>query len=402
MTLHRRIQLTLVATLCACSGSTSPKASTSQGTIPIPTAGGAVNLPSAGGYSATLQIAPGAPAGVTITATASTTAPAGASVAPRTILRKQVQTGAVPVLYESLTVSATVAAQYFLSETFSTSSAPGAAGALYYVSIVDATTGTSLGDFSQANPGGLTGTVTIHDTFAVISNESAVSFNPGDSYVFEFYYVPLASVSVSAPSSVVGIGSTLQLTLSAVYADTVLPVAIPGTWTSSNPAVATIDDSTGLVTAVSAGSVVMTGTYGGKSAADTLTVSPHGGFLVQTVTATGNDTVLVPFSTGGAGAFDVAALNSGATSTGSVTVSTSTGGATLPLTATICQTTPNGQCMATPMAAATATFAPGASATFAVFVTASAAITNGPTLSVLFTDATNKVIGSASVIIKTQ
>jgi hypothetical protein len=318
-------------------------------------------------------------------------------------MRKQVQSDAVPILYETLTVSADIAAQYFLSEMFSTSTAPGAVGGLYYVSIVDATTGTSLGDFSAANPGGVTGTVTVHDTYYTVSGAPVISFNPGDSYVFEFYYVPLASVSVSGSRSVVGIGDTLQLTLFAVYPDTVLPVAIQGTWTSSKPSVATIDGSTGLVTGVSAGSVVMTGTFAGKSAADTLTVSSStGGFTVQTVTASGTDTVVVPFTNGGSGAFAVVGSNQSGTSTGVVTVSTSTGGATPPLTATICQTNPNGQCLSAPTATVAASFAPGASATFSVFVTASAAITNNPTLSVLFTAGTNTVIGSGSVIVKTQ
>jgi hypothetical protein len=403
MTLHRGIQLTIVATLCACSGSTAPKVSTPQGTISIPTAGGTVDLPSAGGYSAALQIASGAPSGVTITATASTTAPASASVVSRSVVRKQVQSDAVPVLYETLTVSADIAAQYFLSQTFSTSSAPSAAGGLYYVSIVDATTGTSLGDFSAASPGGVTGTVTVQDTYYTVTGAPVISFNPGDSYVFEFYYLPLTSVSVSGSRSVVGIGDTLQLTLSAVYPDTVLPVAIQGTWTSSNSSVATIDGSTGLVTGVSAGSVVMTGTFAGKSAADTLTVSSNNlGFTVQTVTASGTDTLVVPFSSGGPGAFAVVGSNQSATSTGTVTVSTSTGGATLPLTATICQTNADGQCLAAPEATVQVSFAPGASATFSVFVTASAAITNNPTLSVLFTAGTNTVIGSGSVIVKTQ
>jgi trimeric autotransporter adhesin len=402
MTLHRCIRLTIVATLCACGGSTAPKVSNPQGTISIPTAGGSVNLPSAGGYSAALQIASGAPSGVTITATASTTAPASASVVARGSLRTQVQANAVPILYETLTVSADVAAQYFLSETFSTSTAPSAAGGLYYVSIVDVTTGTSLGDFSAANPGGTTGTVTVHDTFFTITGAPVISFNPGDSYVFEFYYVPLASVIVSGRTSVVGISDTLQLTLSAVYSDTTIPVAVQGAWTSSNPAVATVDASTGLVTGVSAGSAIVTGTLAGKSAADTLTVSANSGFTVQTVTSSGTDTLVVPFSNSGSGAFVVVGSNMAATSTGTVTLSTSTGGATLPLTATICQTNANGQCLAAPTATVETSFAPGGSATFSVFVTASAAITNNPTLSVLFTDGTNAVIGSGSVIVKTQ
>jgi hypothetical protein len=62
------------------------------------------------------------------------------------------------------------------------------------------------------------------------------------------------------------VGDTLQLTLSAIYSDTVLPVAIQGTWTSSNPAVATIDGSTcrpvrdapvGTNTVIGSGSVIV-------------------------------------------------------------------------------------------------------------------------------------------------
>jgi len=403
MPLHRRICLAAVAILAACSSSTGPSSSTSKTTaLSVPTGGGTIALPAAGGYSPTLQIGSGAPAGVTITAAASTTAPASASVAARGRLHARVLGSAVPILYETLTFSGAIAAQYFLSETFQTSSAPAAAGALYFVSIVDATTDTSLGDFSQANPGGITSSVTVQNTYYTITGAPTISFNPGDAYVFEFYYLPLTSVSVFARSHVVGIGDTLGLQLDAIYPDTILPVQVQGTWSSSNTSVATIDASTGVVTGVSGGTVVMTGTFAGMSGVDTLTVTSGGGFTVTTVSATGTDTVDIPFSTGGSGAFAVLAGNTGATSTGLVTVSTSTGGVTLPLTATICQTTDVGQCMSTPTSTVAVTFTPGASATFGVFLTASAAIPTRPTLSVLFTNAANQVLGTGSVIIKTQ
>jgi trimeric autotransporter adhesin len=400
MTLHRRIQLAIVVTLCACSSSTSPHGSTSTGPISVPTTGGTVNLPSAGGYSPTLQIASGAPSGVTITATASTSAPASASVASRRVVHVRDQATAVPILYETLSVSATIAASYFLSEQFTSSSAPSAAGALYYVSIVDVTTGTSLGDFSEQNPGGVTGSVTVHNDFYTETGSPTISFNPGDSYVFEFYYLPLVSVTPFARASVVAVGDTLGLQLAANHGDTVPSQTVQGTWASSNTAVATIDASTGVVTGVSAGTVVMTGTFAGMSGADTLTVTSAGGFSVQTATVSGTDTVVVSLTSGGA--FALAAGNTESTSEGVVTVSTSTNQQSLPLTATICQTTQDGQCMAAPTATVSTSFPAGASATYSVFLTATSAITTKPTLTVQFTTSTNQIIGSGSVIIETQ
>jgi hypothetical protein len=81
MRFRRHFQLAVVAALTACGGSTGPGASPTS-TLAVPTAGGTLTLPSAGGFSASLQIGPGAPAGVTITATASMTAPAATAPPP--------------------------------------------------------------------------------------------------------------------------------------------------------------------------------------------------------------------------------------------------------------------------------------------------------------------------------
>jgi uncharacterized protein YjdB len=80
---------------------------------------------------------------------------------------------------------------------------------------------------------------------------------------------PVTAVALSGPVTTVEVGLTTQLTARAIDAAGVpQPRAI--TYTSSNPAVATVS-STGMVTALSAGSTTITATSEGRSATFTLT-----------------------------------------------------------------------------------------------------------------------------------
>ncbi len=116
-----------------------------------------------------------------------------------------------------------------------------------------------------------------------------------------------------------------------------------------------------------------------------------------------NDGILhVP--AGGTGAFAVATVNLG--SAGTIAVTAETGGASLPVSLTLCQTNPaNGQCLAPPAAAVTVADGAQATPTFSIFAAATGAIPLAPATSrlfVRFTDATGGLRGSTSVAIETQ
>jgi DNA-binding beta-propeller fold protein YncE len=121
-------------------------------------------------------------------------------------------------------------------------------------------------------------------------------------------------------------------------------------------------------------------------------------------TASGDGVLTIPFSSQGAGAFALASTNAGAG--GTVTASVDTGGATLPLTATICQTvTGTGACMQAPASSISTSIAANARPTFSVFVTASQPIQESAALSrifVRFTDSGGNPRGSTSVAVQTN
>lgn len=113
--------------------------------------------------------------------------------------------------------------------------------------------------------------------------------------------------------------------------------------------------------------------------------------------------VPVPFSRQGAAAFAVATDNVGVD--GTLTVKTDTGGATLPLAVSLCQTNSEGACMAPPSTSVSLDFAAGATPTFSFFVTASGSIPfnpGGARVFVLFLDGTGASHGSTSLAVDTD
>jgi YVTN family beta-propeller protein len=112
----------------------------------------------------------------------------------------------------------------------------------------------------------------------------------------------------------------------------------------------------------------------------------------------------VPFSTRGLGAFAVATDNVGAAA--ALTVSADTGAATLPVSISICQTTPaTGACLAAPAASVQVDFASGATPTFSLFVGAAGPIAFNPAearIFVRFKDAGGASHGSTSVAVETD
>jgi hypothetical protein len=128
--------------------------------------------------------------------------------------------------------------------------------------------------------------------------------------------------------------------------------------------------------------------------------------VIALVATTKNDGI-VHVTTGAlpsaTGAFAVASDNLGAGA--SITVGTNTGGATLPISITICQTNSSGQCLQTPSASVTTTISTNATPTFGVFVTATSAVPFDPAnnrIFVTFADSTSTVRGETSVAVETQ
>ncbi|HEX6911232.1 MAG TPA: Ig-like domain-containing protein, partial [Longimicrobium sp.] len=84
---------------------------------------------------------------------------------------------------------------------------------------------------------------------------------------------PVASVTVSAPGTALAVAATVQLTATLLDAagDTLTDRTV--TWTSLDPVVARVD-STGLVTALAPGGVVIRAGAEGQTGDITLTVTP--------------------------------------------------------------------------------------------------------------------------------
>lgn len=119
---------------------------------------------------------------------------------------------------------------------------------------------------------------------------------------------------------------------------------------------------------------------------------------------TAGDTGVLSIPVGGDGAFAVATDNVGVFAT--VTVSTNTGNATLPLTLTLCQTNPQtAACLATPTSSLTVNIAAGATPTFSIFGVASGTIAANAAanrIAVHFTDSSGNLVGATSVAVQTN
>lgn len=110
-----------------------------------------------------------------------------------------------------------------------------------------------------------------HDDVGTWSMEAAATgtgtalINP---VMIEDTPIPVSSITVTPATASIAIAGTQQLTA------VVLPVTAPQTvvWTSDTPAVATVNSS-GLVTGVSAGSAIITGTAGTKTDTCVVTVT---------------------------------------------------------------------------------------------------------------------------------
>jgi hypothetical protein len=127
---------------------------------------------------------------------------------------------------------------------------------------------------------------------------------------------------------------------------------------------------------------------------------PIADIVALAATPTNDGIITVP--DGGSAAFAIASINLGIAAP--ITVSVDTGSATLPVTTSICQTSPStGQCLEAPAAGVSLSFAAGATPTFSVFLEASGTIAFAPATSRIFVrfDGTAGAIhGSTSVAIQ--
>lgn len=97
----------------------------------------------------------------------------------------------------------------------------------------------------------------------------------------------LTTINVSLPLSTIWMRQTVTATAGGLdqYNAAISVGAV--TWSSTTPAVATVDASTGLITGVSLGTTQVTATFGAKSAARTVTVSAPPALVVNEVESSG-------------------------------------------------------------------------------------------------------------------
>jgi poly(3-hydroxybutyrate) depolymerase len=132
-------------------------------------------------------------------------------------------------------------------------------------------------------------------------------------------------------------------------------------------------------------------------------VTPVPDVVALAATLANDGIVNIPGPTG-TGIFSLATTNLGAS--GSITVAADTGGASLPVSVTLCQTKPaTGQCLSAIESSVTTQSAEGAALTFAVFVSGSASVPFDPAANrifVRFRDSGGTVRGATSVAVRTQ
>jgi hypothetical protein len=126
--------------------------------------------------------------------------------------------------------------------------------------------------------------------------------------------VPPVTITITPVTSVITAGLTQQLSATLTNPDSnVVDVTKTARWTSQSPSIATVDATTGLVTAVTPGSAKITATLNAASGSTTVSISPptHGWALTNTMatyqgdgltsTLLPNGNVLVAGGSGGNG-----------------------------------------------------------------------------------------------------
>jgi phospholipase C len=182
--------------LAACNSGTSntslapnpvatlPNTASPATSISVPATAGTLSLPTAGGNTPAVSVAAGAPAGLTVAATASVSAPANAPAPSSAARSTSSVTGASPFLYVTLQFSATVQTSLLTSESVTLANGP-QTGFSYYVEIDDITSAPATKVVS-IGPGTVSGsTVTIANPTK--GNAAFPNLLAGHTYVLQYY-----------------------------------------------------------------------------------------------------------------------------------------------------------------------------------------------------------------------
>jgi hypothetical protein len=246
-------------------------------------------LPAVGGQAATLSIAAGAPAGLTINATEQVGAPANAPAPSSHERRAQSIAGAVPFFYVAFTISGgTLSVGSLAGESVTqTSSLPTTAA--YYAEFDDITSapGTKLATCGPATLTGalvqITNSAIAHGCSGTAGTSNLVA---GHSYLLQFYYIPAGSATPTPPAPtstttmepiVPSPPSQNGQTLTVTNAGWTTTVALGG-YTPNQNATVTLTQSSSLPTGITASMLPA-----GASVLQSLT-------LTSTVTVTGTNT----------------------------------------------------------------------------------------------------------------
>ncbi|MBV8748552.1 MAG: hypothetical protein JO103_02435 [Candidatus Eremiobacteraeota bacterium] len=231
----------LAALLAACNGggATAPVVSTgttaptptptptpasASTTLPVPTSAGTIVLPSLSGMSTSFQIGAGVPAGTTITANESLTAPPNAPAPSSRVRQPQSLSGATNVFYVTVTVSQSFSTQFITGEALTLASTL-PTNALYYVEVDDVTAapGTKIASFGPANVSGL---VAQFVNSGVANGGGSIAV--GHTYLFQFYYLAGSSPTPTpTPSPTPTSGPTVTPTATATPTATPTATATP-------------------------------------------------------------------------------------------------------------------------------------------------------------------------------
>ncbi len=126
-----------------------------------------------------------------------------------------------------------------------------------------ATINASTGVVTGVSPGSATVTATFTQPSGAVSGTATLTVTAA----------PVATVTVAPQSAALIVGGTQTFTDTTKDAPGFVLTGRVTTWTSNKPAVATVNQTTGLVTAVDSGTAIITATSEGMSGSATVTVS---------------------------------------------------------------------------------------------------------------------------------
>jgi hypothetical protein len=258
----------LAGTLVAgCGGGSTPPSPVAQPTatpgsittlVALPGTAGTLALPAIGGITPSFGIAAGAPAGVTLTAIESLSAPPHAPIITASTARKAASaTTVAPFLFISVTFSATVPPGVVSSEILAlTGLIPVSTN---YFCEVDDITGGSESQLGVLGPVTASSTV----TFSNGSGSGSPGLAAGHTYLFQFYSLP---VPAPTPTPTVTPTPAATPTPTATPTSSATPTATPSP--STSPTITPTPTPTGTATPVPAF------TFSGPSASAPSVVPP--------------------------------------------------------------------------------------------------------------------------------